>query len=108
MTQKEIDQLKKGTEAILMDTMQFVNVGHVDLPTAINIVWRHDPHELVLTKVTDKEFLEINKPVDLKKQDILILNYNHPGHERVYICFNLYCSANRLFHFDSVAKDVCL
>jgi|SRR5882672_3885300 len=84
MTQKEIDQLKEGAEAILMDTMQFVNVGRVDLPSAINIRWRHDPHELVLTKITAKEVLELNKPIDLKKQNILILNYNHPGHERLY------------------------
>ena len=85
MTQKEIGELKKENRTILLETTQFVNINHPDLPSILTITWRHNTRELM---IFPKGIIK-NEPVksgcyDLATKNILILNHEHVGHERVY------------------------
>lgn len=84
MTQNEIDEVKSNARTIRLETHESVVVQHKDLPTAVVIIWRHDIQQLLLNKATDKAYLEMRNPIDLDTRDVLILNYEHRGHERIY------------------------
>lgn len=84
MTQNEIDGVKSNARSICLETHESVVVQHKDLPTAVVIVWRHDIQQLLLNKATDKALFEMLNPIDLDTRDVLILNHEHPGHERIY------------------------